>query len=47
MQLAIDKVNVIHAWESNVHLTGVPPHVKGLVDLNELKVQQSKLAGRT
>jgi hypothetical protein len=29
MQPAIDKVSVIHAWESNVHLTGIPPHVKG------------------
>jgi hypothetical protein len=45
MQLGIDKVQVIHAWESNRHLTGIPPHVKELVDLHSLKVEQSKLAG--
>jgi hypothetical protein len=27
MQLGIDKVQVIHARESNQHLTGIPPHV--------------------
>jgi hypothetical protein len=26
-------------------LTGIPPHVKELVDLHSLKVEQSKLAG--
>jgi hypothetical protein len=44
MQPGIEKVQVIHAWESNRHLTGIPPHVKELVDLHELKVKQSKLA---
>jgi hypothetical protein len=45
MQLGINKVQVIHAWESNRHLMGIPPHVKELVDLHALKVKQSKLAG--
>jgi hypothetical protein len=45
MQPANDKVSVIHAWDSNVHLTGIPPHVKGLVNLHELKVEQAELAG--
>jgi hypothetical protein len=44
MQLGIKKVKVIHAWESNRHLTGILPHIKKLVDLHELKVEQSKLA---
>jgi hypothetical protein len=47
MQLAIDKVKVIHAWESNLHLTGIPPHIKKeLVNLHALKVYQSKFPGR-
>jgi hypothetical protein len=45
MQPVIEKVSVTHAWESNVHLSGIPPHVKGLVDLHALKVEQEKLAG--
>jgi hypothetical protein len=45
MQLAINKVKVVHAWESNLHLTGIPPHINELVDLHALKVEQSKLAG--
>jgi hypothetical protein len=32
-------------WESNIHLTGIPPHVKELVDLHALKEEQLKLAG--
>jgi hypothetical protein len=45
MQLAINKVKVIHAWESNLHLTGIPPHIKALVNLHAIKVKQSKMAG--
>jgi hypothetical protein len=44
MELGIDRVNIVHAWESNRHLTGVPPHVKELVDLHQLKVEQAKLS---
>jgi hypothetical protein len=44
MELAINSVKVIHAWDSNRHLTGIPPHVKELVDLHELKVEQLQLA---
>jgi hypothetical protein len=43
MQLAIDKVKVIQARESNLHLTGIPPHDKELFNLDALKVKQSKL----
>jgi hypothetical protein len=43
MEPVIDKMIVIKAWESNHHLTGVPSHVKELVDLQALKVEQSKL----
>jgi hypothetical protein len=45
MQLGIHKVQVIHVWESNRHLMGIPPHVKELVNLHALKVEQSKFAG--
>jgi hypothetical protein len=45
VQPVIDKVSVIHAWESNTHLTGIPPHVKGLIDLHALKVELAQLAG--
>jgi hypothetical protein len=35
-----------NVWEeSNVHLTGIPPHVKGLVDFHALKFEQAQLAG--
>jgi hypothetical protein len=37
-------VKVIHAWDSNRHLTGIPAHGKELVDLHELKGEQSQLA---
>jgi hypothetical protein len=30
---------------TQIYLTGIPPHVKELVDLHELKEEQSKLAG--
>jgi hypothetical protein len=43
-ELSINSVKVIHAWDSNRHLTGIPAHVKELVDLHELKVEQSQLA---
>jgi hypothetical protein len=44
MELAINSVKVIHAWNSNRHLTGIPAHVKELADLHELKLEQSRLA---
>jgi hypothetical protein len=31
-----------NAWESNRHLTGVPAHVKELVDLQALRDKQAK-----
>jgi hypothetical protein len=44
MEPVINNILVIKAWESKRHLTGVPSHVKELVDLQALKVEQSKLA---
>jgi hypothetical protein len=43
LQPLIDKVIVIQAWESTRHLTGVPSHIKELIDLQALRVKQSKL----
>jgi hypothetical protein len=43
MEPVIYKIIVLKAWESNRHLTGMPSHVKVLVDLQALKVEQSKL----
>ncbi len=46
MRSVIEKVSVTHAWESkSSYLSGIPPHVKGLVDLHVHKVEQEKLAG--
>jgi hypothetical protein len=44
LQPMIDKVVIVKAWESTCHLTGVPSHVKELVDLQALRVETSKLA---
>jgi hypothetical protein len=46
MQAGIDHVEIIHAWDSNIHLTGIPPHVKQLADLHELKEEQARLSTR-
>jgi hypothetical protein len=42
--LSFNSVKVIHAWDSNRHLTGIPAQVKELVNLHKLKVEQSQLA---
>jgi hypothetical protein len=44
MQTGIDHVEIIHAWDSNIHLTGIPPHVKELADLHKLKEEQARLS---
>jgi hypothetical protein len=44
MAPVIDKIIVIKAWESTRHLTGVPSHIKELVDLQALREEQSKLS---
>jgi hypothetical protein len=44
MEPVLDKIIVVKAWELNRHLTGVPSHFKELVNLQALKVEQSKLA---
>jgi hypothetical protein len=43
LQPLIDKVIVIQVWELTRHLTGVPSHIKELVNLQALRVKQSKL----
>jgi hypothetical protein len=44
MEPVIDKIMVIKAWECTRHLTGMPSHVRELVDLQALRVEQSKLS---
>jgi hypothetical protein len=44
---AIEKVKLVHAWESReLHLTGVPPHVKELVDLDALRRESLEVADK-
>jgi hypothetical protein len=40
----VDQVMIVKAWESTRHLTGVPSHVKELVDLQALRIEQSQLS---
>ena len=44
MEPVIDKIIVVKAWGLTRHLTGIPSHVKELVDLQALREEQSKLA---
>jgi hypothetical protein len=39
----IDKVIVIRAWEPTRHLPGVSSHIKDLINLQALRVEQLKL----
>ena len=34
-------MKVLHAWETTETLSGVPPHIKLLVDIGTIKEQQS------
>jgi hypothetical protein len=36
IQLTIGKVKIVYAWEANCNITGVPPHIKQLVDLEAI-----------
>jgi hypothetical protein len=42
---AVEKLKIVHAWDTHEHhsITGVPPHIKQLVDLEALKVEHSHL----
>jgi hypothetical protein len=44
LQPLIDKVIVLRAWGSTCHLTGMPSHIKELVNLQALRVEQSNLS---
>jgi hypothetical protein len=44
MEPVVNKVTTIKAWESTHHLTGMPSHVKELVNLQALREEQMKLA---
>ena len=44
LQPVINKVITVRAWESHRHLSGVPSHIKELVDLQALRVEQSQLS---
>jgi hypothetical protein len=43
LQPVIDKVIIIRAWEPTRHLPGVSSHIKELIDLQALRVEQLKL----
>jgi len=36
-------VNMVHSWETNIALTGIPPHIKLLVDMASIKRTQEHL----
>jgi hypothetical protein len=44
MQPAIGKVKIVYAWEDNCGITGVPPHIKQLIDLEALRESTASLA---
>jgi hypothetical protein len=44
MQPATGKVEIIYAWEANCSITGVPPHIKQLVDLEAICESTASLA---
>ena len=44
MEPAIGKIKIIYAWEDNCNITGVPPHIKQLVDLEAIWDSTSSLA---
>jgi hypothetical protein len=44
MRLAIGKVKIVYAWGANCNITGVPPHIKQLVDLEAICNLMASLA---
>jgi hypothetical protein len=36
-------VHVMHAWETNNGLTGIPPHIKTLVDVEAIRATQDEI----
>lgn len=36
-------VQMVHSWETNIALTGIPPHIKLLVDMASVKAMQERL----
>jgi hypothetical protein len=41
-----DHVNIIHSWETNTELSGIPPHMKTLVDIVAIRESQDKMVDR-
>jgi hypothetical protein len=42
-----EKIKVVRAWDSRLHVvTGVPPHIKELVDLEALRKEHSELTNK-
>jgi hypothetical protein len=44
MQPVIGKVKIVYAWEDNCSITGVPRHIKQLVDLEAIWESTASLA---
>lgn len=41
-----DHVKVVHSWETTTVLTGIPPHVKSLVDIAAIRATQDTIVDR-
>ncbi len=47
IETVFDKIKVVQAWDSRLHVvTGVPPHIKELVDLESLRKEHSELTNK-
>jgi hypothetical protein len=47
IETVFDKIKIVRAWDSTLHVvTGVPPHIKELVDLEALRKEQSELTDK-
>jgi hypothetical protein len=47
IETMFDKIKVFPAWDSRLHVvTGVPPHIKELVDLEALRQEHSELTNK-
>jgi hypothetical protein len=47
IETMVDKVKIVRAWESSLHeITGVPPHIKELVELVALRKEYAELTDK-
>jgi len=41
--ILVNHVKVVHSWKTNTVLTGIPPHVKSLVDIAAIRATQETI----